>query len=295
MQKTRGSVAKVRVQIDITRERPQHVWLGFSEKDPNLGKWQIIEYEDVPSYFIYCKHHGHVIGECPLKEKDEEIKKNKDQEAAQTKEKKQPYQQATDWKHTEKKNTNNKSNKDEQWQVQKKQANSIKEQQKLQQAGMTSNSPVYVDEKSCDQISTPPSPVIVDVADHCDDNDIPAPVSLLVVAAEVIGGRLDVQEKTFNLQEGDPRGRVVNQAPATTPNDTPHHQTKVHQTKEKGRDTPNQQVHISKDCVNQPKGSMAMDMGNKAGTSNQIHTPSKNKPSKKKRESTKRKQAEQQH
>ncbi|XP_015166828.1 myb-like protein I [Solanum tuberosum] len=92
MHKTRGSVAKVRVQIDITRERPQHVWLGFSEKDPNLGKWQIIEYEDVPSYCIYCKHHGHVIGECPLKEKDEEIKKNKDQEAAKKSQEKQSTQ-----------------------------------------------------------------------------------------------------------------------------------------------------------------------------------------------------------
>ncbi|KAG5606135.1 hypothetical protein H5410_027627 [Solanum commersonii] len=172
----------------------------------------------------------------------------------------QPYQQATDWKHTEKNNTN----KEEQWQVQKQQANSIKEQQKLQQSGMTSNTPVNVNEKSGGQISTPPSPVIVDVDDHCDDNDIPAPVSPLVVVAEVIGGRLDMHEKTFNLQEGDPRGRVVNHAPATTPNDTPQHQKKVHQTKEKGRDTPNQQVHISKECDNQPKGSMATDMGNKA-------------------------------
>ncbi|KAK4733712.1 hypothetical protein R3W88_007973 [Solanum pinnatisectum] len=39
MQKTRGSAAKVRVQIDITKDRPQHVWMGFSEKDPTLGKW----------------------------------------------------------------------------------------------------------------------------------------------------------------------------------------------------------------------------------------------------------------
>ncbi|KAH0639194.1 hypothetical protein KY285_035780 [Solanum tuberosum] len=242
MQKTRGSVAKVRVQIDITKERPQHVWLGFSEKDLNLGKWQLIEYEDVPPYCIYCKHQGHVIGECPQKEKDEEIKKNKDQEAAkkiqekqnsqypkgiqpqaQTKENMQPYQQATDRKHTEKENTN----KEEQWQVQtkkknkhhqqnqeqgknlypqvqKQQTNNIKEQQKLQQSGMTSNTPVNVNEKSGDQISTRPTPVIVDVDDHCDDNDIPATVSPLVVAAEVIGGRLDTQEKILNLQEGVP-------------------------------------------------------------------------------------------
>ncbi|KAH0665200.1 hypothetical protein KY285_026406 [Solanum tuberosum] len=81
MQKTRGSVAKVRVQIDITKERPQHVWLGFSEKDPSLGKWQIIEFEDVPSYCLYCKHQGHIIGECPMKERDEETKRRKDEEA----------------------------------------------------------------------------------------------------------------------------------------------------------------------------------------------------------------------
>ncbi|KAH0756594.1 hypothetical protein KY290_026864 [Solanum tuberosum] len=297
MQKTRESVAKVRVQIDITKERPQHVWLGFSEKDPNLGKWQIIEYEDVPSYCIYCKHQGHVIGECPQKEKDEVFKKNKDQEASkkiqekqsipnpkgiqpqtQTKENIQPYQQATDRNLIEK----NTTNMEEQWQVQTKKKS--KHHQKNQEQ-----------EKSGDQISTPSSPVIVDVDDHCDDNDIPAHVSPLVVAAEVIGGRLEVQEKTLNLQEGDPRGRVFNHTPATTPNDTPQHQEKIQQTRDKGKDTPNQQVHISKEGNNQPKGSMAKDMGNKTSTSKQIHTTkSKNKPSKKKREATKRKQAEQQ-
>ncbi|KAK4737427.1 hypothetical protein R3W88_001124 [Solanum pinnatisectum] len=81
MQKTRGSVAKVRVQIDITKERPQHVWMGFSEKDPTLGKWQIIEFEDVPSYCLYCKHQGHIIGECPVKGRDEETKRKKELEA----------------------------------------------------------------------------------------------------------------------------------------------------------------------------------------------------------------------
>ncbi|KAH0652709.1 hypothetical protein KY289_030387 [Solanum tuberosum] len=334
MQKTRGSVAKVRVQIDITKERPQHVWLGFSEKDPNLGKWQIIEYEDVPSYCIYCKHQGHVLGECPQKEKDDATKKNKHQETAkkiqekqnfqqpkgsvllaQTKENMQPYQQATDMKHTEINNTN----KEEQWQVQtkkknkhhqqnqeqgknqypqvqKQQSNNIEEQQKMKQSGMTSNSAANVIEKSGDQISTPPSPVIVDVDDHCDDNDIPAPVSPLIVADEVIGGRKDIQEKTLNLQEGDPRGREFNHAPPTTPHATPQHQEKVQQNREKTKDTSKKDEHNNKECNNQPKGSMAKDMGNKASTSKQVHTPrSKNKPSKKKREAIRRKQAEQQH
>ncbi|KAH0655484.1 hypothetical protein KY285_030366 [Solanum tuberosum] len=55
MQKTRGSVTKVRVQIDLTKERPQHIWIGFSEKDPSKGT-------------------------CPLKIREEEIKKRKDME-----------------------------------------------------------------------------------------------------------------------------------------------------------------------------------------------------------------------
>ncbi|KAK6784439.1 hypothetical protein RDI58_017894 [Solanum bulbocastanum] len=75
MQKTRGSVAKVRVLIDITKERPQHMWIGFFEKDPTLGKWKIIEFEDVPPYFLYCKHQGHIVRDCPVKNRDEEIKK----------------------------------------------------------------------------------------------------------------------------------------------------------------------------------------------------------------------------
>ncbi|KAH0641963.1 hypothetical protein KY285_032842 [Solanum tuberosum] len=118
----------------------------------------------------------------------------------------------------------------------------------------------------------------------------------MVVADEVIGGRMDRQEKTLNLQEGDPRERVFNHAPATTPHVTPQHQEKAQQNKEKTKDTSKQYDHINKEDNNQPKGSMAMDMGNKASTSKQIRTPkSKNKPSKKRREAFKRKQAEQQH
>ncbi|KAK4716316.1 hypothetical protein R3W88_014654 [Solanum pinnatisectum] len=80
MQKTRGSVAKERVQIDLTKKRHQYVWMGFSENDPTIGKWQIIEFEDVPSYCLYCKHQGHILGECPVKERDEEIRKKKEME-----------------------------------------------------------------------------------------------------------------------------------------------------------------------------------------------------------------------
>lgn len=38
IQKTRDSVAKVRVRIDITKDRPQHVWLRFEKEDLFVGK-----------------------------------------------------------------------------------------------------------------------------------------------------------------------------------------------------------------------------------------------------------------
>ncbi|KAG5599223.1 hypothetical protein H5410_030593 [Solanum commersonii] len=179
---------------------------------------------------------------------------------------------------------------------------------------MTPKPPVLERNESGDQILTPPSLVIVDVDhcydnevptpviplvavdDQCDHNDIPSPVSPLVVAAEVIGGRLDVQEKTSNMQEGVPRGMDSDQALATTQNNISHHQNKAHLTSEGEKKTPHQQIHISNANKNQPKGSMAKDMGNKAGPSNQMETPkSKNKPSKKKRKAARKKQNELNH
>ncbi|KAG5606078.1 hypothetical protein H5410_027570 [Solanum commersonii] len=272
VQKTRGSVAKVRVQIDLTKERPQHVWLGFSEKDPNLGKWQVNEYEDIPSYCIYCKHQGHLIAECSQKEKDDETKKNKELEANKKVQDKQQNQsskgnqqqvQIKENMHSNRQGNEKRhlwvfENKEEQWQIQNKNKNRQHNQNQ--------------DPK---KVWKPQVQKQQDNQSQCDHNDTPSPISPLVVAAEVIGGRLDVQEKTSNLQERVPRGRDSDQAPTTTQNNIPHHQNKAHLTSEEGKETPNQQIHISKAKRNQPKGSMAKDMGNKAGPSNQMETPKK--------------------
>ncbi|XP_055814562.1 uncharacterized protein LOC129884257 [Solanum dulcamara] len=74
LKKTRGSIAKVRIQMDITKERPQHVWLGIDEEDHNKGKWQAIQYESLPEYCSYCKHQGHTMTRCNVKRRDEERK-----------------------------------------------------------------------------------------------------------------------------------------------------------------------------------------------------------------------------
>ncbi|KAG5606124.1 hypothetical protein H5410_027616 [Solanum commersonii] len=272
MQKTRGSVAKVRVQIDITKERPHYVWLGFSEKDPSLGKWQIIEFEDVPSYCLYCKNQGHILEECPIKERDEEIKTRKEMEASKKGQEKQLNQ-------TSKGNQQHEVDKDK------------------DQLSRQTNA-----RGPAEAIPKPPSLVIVDIDEHCVDNEVPSPVIPLSVTAEVVGGRMEVKEKTTNLQEGEPKGRELShvlhenqmtdlrndlQALATTTHAVQQHQTQVHQSTKEG----SQQVHTTRDGDNQLKGSMAKDMGNKTSSSKQMETPkSKNKPSKKKREAIKKKQ-----
>lgn len=54
--KTRGSVAKVKVQIDLTKQRPHHVWMGFDDDENGEGRWKPIQYEGVLEYCDYCKH-----------------------------------------------------------------------------------------------------------------------------------------------------------------------------------------------------------------------------------------------
>ncbi|XP_069146548.1 uncharacterized protein [Solanum lycopersicum] len=79
-QRTRGSTTRVKVQADLTKERPSHVWLGFKHSNPNKGRWLKVEYEGIPSYCFYCKHQGHKDEECTIKRRDEESRKKKELE-----------------------------------------------------------------------------------------------------------------------------------------------------------------------------------------------------------------------
>ncbi|KAG5621268.1 hypothetical protein H5410_006486 [Solanum commersonii] len=78
IQKTRGSMAKVKVQVDITKARPSHIWLGLDDEDLTIGRWQAVEYERVPDYCEYCRHQGHMIQECTFRIRDDEFKRKKD-------------------------------------------------------------------------------------------------------------------------------------------------------------------------------------------------------------------------
>ncbi|KAH0709369.1 hypothetical protein KY284_010796 [Solanum tuberosum] len=80
-QNTRGSMARVKIQIDLTKPRPPHVWVGFKNSDPNKGRWQKVQYEGIPDYCIYCKHQGHIDNVCTIKRRDEDFKKRREKEA----------------------------------------------------------------------------------------------------------------------------------------------------------------------------------------------------------------------
>ncbi|KAK4706911.1 hypothetical protein R3W88_033531 [Solanum pinnatisectum] len=80
IKRTRASMAKVKVQVDLTKARPRHVWIGFDEEDLTIGRWLLIEYENIPPYCEYCRHQGHMIEECNFKIRDEEFKSRKELE-----------------------------------------------------------------------------------------------------------------------------------------------------------------------------------------------------------------------
>ncbi|WMV50120.1 hypothetical protein MTR67_043505 [Solanum verrucosum] len=81
-------MARVKIQIDLTKPRPPHVWVGFKSSDTNKGRWQKVQYEGIPDYCMYCKHQGHIDNVCTIKRGDEDFKKRKEKEAEKTKQNK---------------------------------------------------------------------------------------------------------------------------------------------------------------------------------------------------------------
>lgn len=51
--KTRESVFKVKIFLDLTKDRSLHVWIGYIEHENGEGMWQNIPYEGVPDYCYY--------------------------------------------------------------------------------------------------------------------------------------------------------------------------------------------------------------------------------------------------
>ncbi|KAF3665031.1 hypothetical protein FXO38_09812 [Capsicum annuum] len=75
--KTRGSIGKVKIQVDLTKNRPSHIWMGYDEDENGKGMWKNVQYEGVPDYYCYCKPQRYLPMTCTLKKKDEEDKRKK--------------------------------------------------------------------------------------------------------------------------------------------------------------------------------------------------------------------------
>ncbi|XP_059289203.1 uncharacterized protein LOC132042694 [Lycium ferocissimum] len=99
--RTRPSMAKVRVEIDLTRPKIDSVWIGVEDDDsPLKGFTQKIEYENVPKYCRHCKLLGHSILQCRHAEKKKEDAKGKHTEVEDNEEYGKASESAKGKKHT---------------------------------------------------------------------------------------------------------------------------------------------------------------------------------------------------
>lgn len=60
--KVRPNVARVLVELDITKKYPNAVWVGSE----NYGYSQKVEFEKFPVFCSFCKSHGHEHADCFL-------------------------------------------------------------------------------------------------------------------------------------------------------------------------------------------------------------------------------------
>lgn len=71
--RTRPSMAKLRVEIDLTKPKLSNVFVGQrNSTNPLQGFEQKIEYEGVPKYCSYYRSQGHSANQCRRRERDNE-------------------------------------------------------------------------------------------------------------------------------------------------------------------------------------------------------------------------------
>lgn len=74
--RNRPGVAKVRVEVDLTKPQVKSVWVGQEDTvNPLKGFVQKIEYEGVPKYCRHCKLLGHSITQCRAIGNEKEMQK----------------------------------------------------------------------------------------------------------------------------------------------------------------------------------------------------------------------------
>ncbi|XP_060194994.1 uncharacterized protein LOC132624193 [Lycium barbarum] len=75
--RTRPSMAKVRVEVDLTKPRIDKIWVGLEDESyPLKGFYQKVEYESVPKFCTHCKKLGHSLVQCRFAKKKNDDNKN---------------------------------------------------------------------------------------------------------------------------------------------------------------------------------------------------------------------------
>ncbi|XP_070024832.1 uncharacterized protein [Nicotiana sylvestris] len=85
MGKTRSSMAKIHVEVDLLKPLPQSAFVGQEYDDSPLKCYtQKLEYEGVPKYCKHCRKIGHYMINCrafekkKAEQKEESEKKNQE-------------------------------------------------------------------------------------------------------------------------------------------------------------------------------------------------------------------------
>lgn len=96
-------MGKVKMQIDFTKSRPRHVWIGLHPEDDIIGIWKPLQYKNVSPYCEYCRHKGHDIDEFKSKMIDEEYRQKKKEKEGEkkkesNKENNRKIDKAKEWK-----------------------------------------------------------------------------------------------------------------------------------------------------------------------------------------------------
>ncbi|CAH9107142.1 unnamed protein product [Cuscuta europaea] len=71
---SRPSVARVCVEIDLTHELPQKIWIQFG----STGFFKSVTYKDKPDYCNLCLHLGNSAAKCPKKNNNHAVMQSTD-------------------------------------------------------------------------------------------------------------------------------------------------------------------------------------------------------------------------